>query len=67
MNCNDCRLASWGDGNEGRCMWRMPKISLPTAYFYPGRSGHSNTPPPSGGSIRKDMPFNHCPCWREKL
>jgi hypothetical protein len=61
-NCNDCRFANW---TEGRCRWKMPEIPLPTAYFYPGRSGHSQIPPPSGGTIRKDMPFNHCPCWRE--
>jgi len=67
MNCNDCRLADWGGGNEGRCGWAMPSIVIPTAFFYPGRRGHPQIPPPSGGGIRKDTPFNHCPCWREKL
>jgi|APFre7841882724_1041349.scaffolds.fasta_scaffold13162_4 hypothetical protein len=63
-NCNDCRLAAWSGENGGRCNWKMPEIKLPTAFFYPGRGGHSTPPLPAGGTIRRDMPFNHCPCWK---
>ena len=69
-NCLDCIRATWkraADGKRlhpdgtGKCVWKMPEIVLPAAFYYLG--SRDIPPAPLGGFINRKRPYEDCPAW----
>lgn len=69
--CLSCKYAAWTrtvngrlhpDG-AGRCMWKMPEIQFPKAFYYVGWSDKRQIPQPSGGHIDRKGDERECPTY----